>query len=146
MVLLLNANYKERTKRTGACVLGFLITLSTHWVCLWWKIPEFSVESLCLRQGMVTSGRWCHMTLLDQMTPVRGCQVGCPSRCPCSVQAWLGGFRWPPWFSSWTHCLPCPIFSIFTMDGLSPSLNIDRCVQVFNTPGYFFIHFSSLLP
>ncbi len=28
------------------------------------KVPEFSAESLCLRQGMVTSGRWCHMTLL----------------------------------------------------------------------------------
>ncbi len=25
------------------------------------KFPEFSAESLCLRQGMVTSGRWCHM-------------------------------------------------------------------------------------
>ncbi len=29
------------------------------------KVPEFSAESLCLRQGMVTSGCWCHMTLLD---------------------------------------------------------------------------------
>ncbi len=26
------------------------------------KVPQFSAESLCLRQGMVTSGRWCHMT------------------------------------------------------------------------------------
>ncbi len=34
------------------------------------KVPEFSAESLCLRQGMVTSGRWCHMTLLDHVTPV----------------------------------------------------------------------------
>ncbi len=25
------------------------------------KVPEFSAESLCLRQGMATSGRWCHM-------------------------------------------------------------------------------------
>ncbi len=24
------------------------------------KVPKFSAESLCLRQGMVTSGRWCH--------------------------------------------------------------------------------------
>ncbi len=24
------------------------------------KVPEFSAESLCLRQGMATSGRWCH--------------------------------------------------------------------------------------
>ncbi len=24
------------------------------------KVPELSAESLCLRQGMVTSGRWCH--------------------------------------------------------------------------------------
>ncbi len=23
------------------------------------KVPEFSAESLCLRQGMATSGRWC---------------------------------------------------------------------------------------
>ncbi len=34
------------------------------------KVPDFSAESLCLRQGMVTSGRWCHMTLLDHVTPV----------------------------------------------------------------------------
>ncbi len=27
------------------------------------KVPEFSAESLCLHEGMVTSGRWCHMTL-----------------------------------------------------------------------------------
>ncbi len=33
------------------------------------KVPEFSAKSLCLRQGMVTSGRWCHMTLLDHATP-----------------------------------------------------------------------------
>ena len=33
------------------------------------KVPEFSAESLCLRQGMATSGRWCHMTLLDHVTP-----------------------------------------------------------------------------
>ncbi len=33
------------------------------------KVPEFSAESLCLRRGMVTSGRWCHMTLLDHVTP-----------------------------------------------------------------------------
>ncbi len=36
------------------------------------KIPEFSAESLCLRQGVLTSGRWCHMTLLDHVTPVGG--------------------------------------------------------------------------
>ncbi len=36
------------------------------------KVPEFSAESLCLRQGMLTSGRWCHMTLLDHVTPVGG--------------------------------------------------------------------------
>ncbi len=37
------------------------------------KVPEFSAESLCLRrQGMVTSGRWCHMTLLDHVTPLGG--------------------------------------------------------------------------
>ncbi len=34
------------------------------------KVPESSAESLCLHQGMVTSGRWCHMTLLDHVTPV----------------------------------------------------------------------------
>ncbi len=34
------------------------------------KVPEFSAESLCLRQGRITSGRWCHMTLLDHVTPV----------------------------------------------------------------------------
>ncbi len=34
------------------------------------KVPEFSTESLCLRQGMATSGRWCHMTLLDHVIPV----------------------------------------------------------------------------
>ncbi len=34
------------------------------------KVPEFSAESLCLCQGMATSGRWCHMTLLDHMTPI----------------------------------------------------------------------------
>ncbi len=56
---------------------------------LWWNIPEFSAESLCLRQGMATSGRWCHM---DHVTPVGGWQLGCPGRCPCSVQASLGGF------------------------------------------------------
>ncbi len=54
---------------------------------LWTKVPEFSAESLCLRQGMATSGRWCHMTLLDPVTPVGGWQLGCPDRCPCSVQA-----------------------------------------------------------
>ena len=36
------------------------------------KVPEFSAESLCLRQGMATSDRWCHMTLLDHVTPVGG--------------------------------------------------------------------------
>ncbi len=36
------------------------------------KVPKFSAESLCLRQGMATSGRWCHMTLLDHVTPVGG--------------------------------------------------------------------------
>ncbi len=39
------------------------------------KVPEFSAESLCLRQRMVTSGRWCHMTLLDHVTPV-GATIG----------------------------------------------------------------------
>ncbi len=34
------------------------------------KIPEFSAESLCLLQGMPSSGRWCHMTLLDPVIPV----------------------------------------------------------------------------
>ncbi len=33
------------------------------------NVPEFSAESLCLRQGVLTSGRWCHMTLLDHVTP-----------------------------------------------------------------------------
>ncbi len=37
------------------------------------KVPEFSAESLCLRQGMATSsGRWCRMALLDHVTPVGG--------------------------------------------------------------------------
>ncbi len=36
------------------------------------KVPEFSAQSLCRRQGMVTSVRWCHMTLLDHVTPVGG--------------------------------------------------------------------------
>ncbi len=36
------------------------------------KVPEFSAESLCLRQEMVTSGRWCHMTLRDHVTSVEG--------------------------------------------------------------------------
>ncbi len=56
------------------------------------KVPEFSAEPLCLRQGMVTSGRWCHMTLLDHVTPVGGLQLGCPGRGPYSVQASLGVF------------------------------------------------------
>ncbi len=47
------------------------------------------------------------MTLLDHVTPVGGWQLGCPGHCPCSVQASLGVFWWPPWFSSWTPCLPC---------------------------------------
>ncbi len=34
------------------------------------KVPELSTESLCLRQGMATSGRWCHITLLDHVTPI----------------------------------------------------------------------------
>ncbi len=55
------------------------------------KVPEFSAESVCLRQGMATSGRCCHMTLLDHVTPVGGWQLGCPGRCPCSVQAFFGG-------------------------------------------------------
>ncbi len=38
---------------------------------------------------MTTSGRWCHMTLLDHVTPVGGWQLGCPGRCPCSGQASL---------------------------------------------------------
>ncbi len=42
------------------------------------KVPEFSAESLCFRQGMVTSGHWCHMTLLDHVTPVGGWQLGYP--------------------------------------------------------------------
>ncbi len=57
------------------------------------KDPEFSAESLCLRQGMVTSGRWCHMTLLDHVTPVGGWQLRCPGRCPCSAQASLAEGR-----------------------------------------------------
>ncbi len=36
------------------------------------KVPEFSAESLWLRHGIVTSGRWCYMTLLDHVTPVGG--------------------------------------------------------------------------
>ncbi len=36
------------------------------------KVPEFLAESLCLRQEMGTSGRWCHMTPLDHVTPVGG--------------------------------------------------------------------------
>ncbi len=36
------------------------------------KVPEFSAVALCLRQGMATSGRWCHMILLDHVTPVGG--------------------------------------------------------------------------
>ncbi len=47
------------------------------------RVPEFSAESLCLHQRMVTSGRWCHMTLLDHVTPVEEWQLGCPGRCPC---------------------------------------------------------------
>ncbi len=39
------------------------------------KVPEFSAESLCLRQGMLTSGRWCHMTLLDHVTLCVECFV-----------------------------------------------------------------------
>ncbi len=31
------------------------------------KVPEFSSESLCLRHGIVTSGRWCHMIHLGQI-------------------------------------------------------------------------------
>ncbi len=30
------------------------------------KVPEFSAESLCLRQGMVT---WCHMIQKGHVTP-----------------------------------------------------------------------------
>ncbi len=29
------------------------------------EVPEFSAESLCFRQGMVTSGHWCHMIQLE---------------------------------------------------------------------------------
>ncbi len=43
------------------------------------KVPEFSAESLYLRQGMATSGRWCHMTLLDHVTPVGGWHYLCES-------------------------------------------------------------------
>ncbi len=39
------------------------------------KVPEFSAGSLCLRQGMLTSGHWCHMTLLDHVTPVGGSEA-----------------------------------------------------------------------
>ncbi len=31
------------------------------------KFDKFSAESLCLHQGMATSGRWCHMNLLDHV-------------------------------------------------------------------------------
>ncbi len=51
------------------------------------KVPEFSAESLCLRQGMVTSGRWCHMIQKGHVTPVGGWQLVCPGWCPYSVQA-----------------------------------------------------------
>ncbi len=34
------------------------------------KVPEFSAESLCLRQGMAAGGPWCHMTLLDHVTHI----------------------------------------------------------------------------
>ncbi len=37
------------------------------------KVPEFLAKPLSLHQGMVTSGRWCHITLLDHVTPVGGC-------------------------------------------------------------------------
>ncbi len=33
----------------------------------------------------------------------------CVPTCPYSVQASLGVFWWPPWSSSWTPGLPCPI-------------------------------------
>ncbi len=59
-------------------------------------------------QGM-RSGHWCHMTLLDHVTPVGRWQLVCPGQCPCSVHVSLSGFWWPPWLSSWTHGLPCPI-------------------------------------
>ena len=36
------------------------------------EVPEFSTVSLCLRQAMATSGCWCHMTLLDHVTPAGG--------------------------------------------------------------------------
>ncbi len=39
------------------------------------KFPNFrqNLSALqCLRQGMATSGRWCHMTLLDHVTSVGG--------------------------------------------------------------------------
>ena len=46
------------------------------------KVPEISAESLCFRQGMATSGHWCHMTLLDHVTPVGG-YLHSPSKIWC---------------------------------------------------------------
>ncbi len=90
------------------------------------KVPEFSAESLCLRQGKVTSGRWCHMTLLDHVTPVGGWQLGCPGRCPYSVQASLGVFWWPPWSSSWT-----PVVFLVEYLGLFQAALVAHIVQMF---------------
>ncbi len=59
------------------CIMAFLISDETFYTqsqIMVEKVPEFSAESLCLRQGWVTSGRWCHMTLLDHVTPVGGWQ------------------------------------------------------------------------
>ncbi len=42
----------------------FLITHPTHRVKIMVEKFPISVESLCLRQGMATSGHWCYMILL----------------------------------------------------------------------------------
>ncbi len=44
-------------------------TFCTHESNYGGKVPVFLAESLCLRWGMATSDRWCHMTLLDHVTP-----------------------------------------------------------------------------
>ncbi len=62
--------YKVNTIHVLIVLLMTLCTEST-WSRLWWKsFRIFGRISLPSSGDGITSGRWCHMTLLDHVTPV----------------------------------------------------------------------------
>ncbi len=98
-----NSNLLSNTHIFAIC---FLMKPSAHRVNLRWKkFPNF-------RQNLSTFIRGWQLLVVGVTWSVGGWQLGCPGHCPCSVQASLGVFWWPPLFSpGHMVCLGIQIYS-----------------------------------